>query len=100
MSRNQPALFFLSLMIMIRFLTATLPGRAADETVVFSFNRNDNLPPAREAADSALVRSSKSRRSSQRRRSSRAATLLDRRECYHFCADRIPCELGALSPSS
>ena len=43
MSRNKPALFFLSLVAMIGFLTA-LTARAADETVVLSFNRNDNLP--------------------------------------------------------
>ena len=45
MSRNKPALFVvLSLVVMIGFLTAATPLRAGTETVVLSFNRNDNLP--------------------------------------------------------
>jgi uncharacterized repeat protein (TIGR03803 family) len=44
MSRNKPPVFLLCLTVIVGFLIAASPVRAANETVVLSFNRNDNLP--------------------------------------------------------
>jgi uncharacterized repeat protein (TIGR03803 family) len=44
MSRSKPALLLLPLIVAVGFLAATSPARAADETVLLNFNRNNNQP--------------------------------------------------------